>query len=261
VVRFEAMAQMHKQYCRFIRLVGLFVISSEVAAAGCTTNQNDCSKNGSCVVGNGRMTATGGYGGNGADGNGADGTSTVSTGTGGAGGSSGCMMNCDDGDDCTDDQCMNGICQHKSKVGAECTKGTLCFDGVCCNKQCDEPCEVCNLPTLKGTCSVIPAGEQGKCTVGSACGYVSGFLGCKQNGVDINKTNGDQCSVSANCLSYNCFMQECRQQNGSVCDEDKDCAGKCDSTTSTCKGATGTSCTVDSQCGSGTCQQWISTCN
>ena len=70
-------------------------------------------------------------------------------------------LDCNDGNSCTTDQCVAGVCGHKSTVAMECDDGDLCTEGSTCTEEAtceggtpitydDIPCTVCACTPDKG---------------------------------------------------------------------------------------------------------------
>lgn len=100
---------------------------------------------------------------------------------------------CDDGNECTIDECVGNICQN-TKVA----DGVACTDGVCCNGFCteiecnsDEDCEENEECIDAGTCGAMCVGEE--CEI--AC-YVD------EECDDENENTEDICINPAECSAY-----------------------------------------------------------
>ena len=50
----------------------------------------------------------------------------------------------------------------------DCASG-FCIDGVCCDDICSEKCEACNLAGSQGTCTALPASNDGDCVTCKTC--------------------------------------------------------------------------------------------
>ena len=67
-----------------------------------------------------------------------------------------------------------GECQNKGglgtpcKVDYQCSAGTFCVDGVCCNSQCTDQCAACNLSSSPGLCSPVGANGPADVVTGGA---------------------------------------------------------------------------------------------
>ncbi|MBI3184039.1 MAG: hypothetical protein HYZ28_18045 [Myxococcales bacterium] len=111
------------------------------------------------------------------------------------------------------------------KENAECLSGD-CVDGFCCDTDCDQPCDVCNVAGRFGTCTVMPAfflgspscepyrcsGTSGSCT--AACvndTFCAGTAYCTDGGqCALKQANGSPCSSGAReCQSGNCVDGYC----------------------------------------------------
>ena len=89
-------------------------------------------------------------------------------GNGGDGGNGGSTVaNLPNGAKCA----LDGDCQNR-----------MCRDGVCCDTNCNGPCEACNLPENEGKCSATDNGsedpacnEYSACNGNRACAFVAGM--------------------------------------------------------------------------------------
>jgi hypothetical protein len=151
----------------------------------------------------------------------------------------------------TNAQCTNpgevcdvptGVCLASNGQGCagptDCLSG-LCIDGLCCDSPCLGTCSACDVPGSQGTCSFVPFNVDldSECP-GGAC---DGMGACK-------KSDGQGCSLGAECLSDECV--------DSVC-----CDGPCSGTCQACNlsGSVG-ACTfvpfnvdLDNECNNGAC--------
>jgi hypothetical protein len=83
----------------------------------------------------------------------------------------------DDPSKCAGTCDANGECKAKpgqkcDAVAAGCITGSPCADGYCCNRACTGACEACDLATLQGTCSALPANTRsrhGSCDGSGTC--------------------------------------------------------------------------------------------
>jgi hypothetical protein len=84
-------------------------------------------------------------------------------------------------------------------VATECALG-FCYDTVCCDKACTDPCKSCNLAGKAGVCSDVPLGY-----ADPACSAATPV--CK-TGVCVDNQGksplGDACVVNSDCFSNNC---------------------------------------------------------
>lgn len=107
---------------------------------------------------------------------------------------------CDDGNPCTTESCVNGVCQHSNNTllcndGNSCTTGDQCANGVCSGTPM-----VCNdsNPCTTDFCS------------GGACQFVNNANSCNDglfcNGPDT--CSGGSCSVHGPAPCHRCFCNE-----------------------------------------------------
>jgi hypothetical protein len=177
-----------------------------------------------------------------------------------------------DGNDCTDDLCNSGTPENPPRAdGVSCTGGASgqCWDGFCCDVQCNDTCEACaNALTGQpdGQCAAIPFGTdpEGECPANELCRAPG----------DCDEVDGQPCSGNNECLNDHCVDGYCCD---TVCtdtcyscqvagdegtcslvpsgqDPDSDCASGsvCDGS-GTCLVDTGEACTNPSSCLSNLC--------
>ncbi|UQA55702.1 hypothetical protein [Polyangium aurulentum] len=101
----------------------------------------------------------------------------------------------------TDVDCGGGTCKDcgdgkACKNEDDCTSFD-CYDGVCCNVDCDGACVACNLPGKVGQCSPIPMYTDDTMP---AC---SGNMTCNGGGM-CKADNGQPCSNDGECASNHC---------------------------------------------------------
>lgn len=145
------------------------------------------------------------------------------------------LQNGDESDvDCGGNRCPDCTQGKKCKVIQDCAAASFCADGVCCNSECNQQCESCNLPNSVGTCDFVakyeddPSYGMGMSCVGSA----------------MKTCNG---------------VGACRGALGAACTGPTDCAsGKC-GVTKICVKTTGDSCNMPAECFSGLCTNGV--CN
>ncbi len=76
-----------------------------------------------------------------------------------------CGARCTQQSDCqTGFYCAAGTCQPRLARGKDCTAASQCqsgncADGVCCDLPCTQGCFTCALPSSRGTCQPVPAGQ------------------------------------------------------------------------------------------------------
>ncbi|MBN2719237.1 MAG: hypothetical protein JXX14_25530 [Deltaproteobacteria bacterium] len=192
--------------------------------------------------------------------------------------------------DTSDSECNDDSCESKKTNGescgtdnTECQSG-VCFEGICCDRQCDIPCYSCNARIdLKGTCSVVPegmdpeddcaeaepftCGETGNCDGEGACQFYDETTQCEAPYcTDQNQSSwsASYCDGSGNCDTASSIETSCTPY---TCDESGQCAGGpcsdvnpcaagyfCDSE-NTCrpKKVNGSICESNSECESNDC--------
>ncbi len=147
----------------------------------------------------------------------------------------------------------------------DCLAGA-CADGLCCDRNCDRPCERCDLPGRVGACAPIPFGEDPdlECAGAGAC---NGAGACA-------RPDGETCISRFDCLSRMCVDGVCcADECDGPCrfctppgspgscrphprgtDPEDDCAGRlvCDGTGG-CVAPLGLNCLTGAQCISGLC--------
>jgi cysteine-rich repeat protein len=146
---------------------------------------------------------------------------------------------CNDGNPCTDDLCVQGVCAHHDNTdpcndGSACTTGDVCGGGTC-NGGAPPNCDDGNLCT-DDTCSSLigcihepntqPCEDGSACTVGDACGG-----GTCQGGAPADCNDGNPCTDDGCDPGSGCFGTP----NAAPCDD-------------------ADACTTGDACGGGTCQ-------
>lgn len=117
-------------------------------------------------------------------------------------------------------KCNGEICGD----GTECKSG-LCVDGVCCDAECGEVCEACNLIGHEGNCSPLPEGvkepNDPACHGQGGCGTIRGYCLCDDGekgafeadvdcGGPCKKCHiGARCAVEQDCSSGHCVDGRC----------------------------------------------------
>lgn len=138
-----------------------------------------------------------------------------------------CLQMCDDGDPCTVDFCVNGVCGHASApAGTPCATGVCNGNGNCVEclspTNCDDgnPCtfDIC----ISGVCSHIPA------PAGTPCpgGFCDGMGGCVQCLLPANCDDGDPCTVEV-CINGVCGHIPVDCDDGNPCTLDICTNGVC----------------------------------
>jgi len=191
------------------RWSGVFVLALALTAYGCdTANGGDVGPGGS-----GGSAGSGGEGGMGGDG-----------GVGGAGGMPDlCMdVDCDDGNECTEDLCdpADGTCDNPAE-----TDGTMCdFEGVggiCMSGVCEDA----------GLCDGIDCSDGNECTE-DLCDPVDGSC---DNPAEMDGTVCDFGGVGGVCMSGVC--EDAMLCDGIDCDDGNDCTiDDCDPVDGSCVG-------------------------
>jgi hypothetical protein len=93
---------------------------------------------------------------------------------------------------------LGGTCSSADECGSD-----ACVDGVCCDTDCTETCEACNVTGALGVCSPVPVGEPddtcaGQCDGAGACA-LDGAQACN---------DGNEC-LSGFCVSNVCCNEAC----------------------------------------------------
>ena len=163
---------------------------------------------------------------------------------------------CDDGAQCTYDNCVGGACQHPPLTGAcnddsACTSGDGCNNGVCVGKAvlCDDknPCMLDTCDATKG-CGAT-ADDSGACTDGSVCTVGDACKGgaCLPGAVtacdDGNPCTNDGCDAKSGC-TFAINALPC--SDGDSCTLGDGCKGGVCATTAKLPCSDGNPCTTDS---------------
>ena len=158
------------------------------------------------------------------------------------------LLNCDDANPCSDDECIaNAGCAHQKSVanicldGSACTTGATCIDGTCKAKNvlvCDDK-NACTSDTCdqKLGCVFFAVADASACDDGKVCVEAeSCFQGKCAGKPKVCATDETQCKLSV-CVDKN--NQGCTTQAlvGLPCDDGKACTGPdvCNSS-ATCAG-------------------------
>lgn len=107
-----------------------------------------------------------------------------------------CGEACANNADCNEDYyCIAPICTEKNPDGETCTedfecKNDHCIDGYCCNSECGEQCQACDVEGFLGTCTQVtsgaPHGDRDACD--GAGGPCEGECGSTPLKCDYDKT-------------------------------------------------------------------------
>jgi hypothetical protein len=145
------------------------------------------------------------------------------------GSSTSCPASCSVDTDCIGGYfCSGGSCLQKFTQGTACGANNqcgngFCSDGYCCSSACSGGCDACSVAlgaSFNGTCTVLPNNSAGNPTCSPyVCNGVASFC-------------PGTCTADANCVP------------GDYCNSSGHCAAK---------GAQGTACTANNQCGNSNC--------
>ncbi len=191
-------------------------------------------------------------------------------------------VNCDDGDDCTADLCIDGSCSNLIVVdGSACANGSgSCQAGECvipdgCDGVvCDDDNECTSDSCSDGVCSYDSAPDGQLCN-GGAGSCEAGNCEASNACEGVNCNDGNECTADS-CLAGSCVYTDvadgtsCAAGSGSCesgscqavdlcagvnCDDDNFCTNDscADGTCSNAPVANGTVCGVDSECQGGVC--------
>jgi MYXO-CTERM domain-containing protein len=195
-----------------------------------------------------------------------------------------CPTWCTTDDDCaTGRHCIYGACLGLQPIGASCGSSASCasgncYDGVCCDMQCDSACMICNKTGSVGTCSPAPTGSDPRfmcpgtgackaaCGAGGLCAYPDSATPCGTPAVCTSSTTlhrawvcdghgncGDPGSVE--CTPYLCATPACPTS----CVDDSACTPEafCDNGSCGARRLPGAACTRSAECESGYCVDGI----
>ena len=202
-----------------------------------------------------------------------------------------CPTWCTTDNDCaTGRHCIYGACLGLQPIGASCGSSASCasgncYDGVCCDMQCDSACMICNKTGSVGTCSPAPTGSDprfmcpgtGACkaTCGSngLCAYPDTTIPCGTAAVCTSSTELHRAWVcdghgncsdpgSVECTPYLCATPACPTS----CVDDTACTPEafCDNGSCGARRLPGAACARSAECASGHCVDGIcclSTCD
>jgi|GEM_PF-2342897 len=164
---------------------------------------------------------------------------------------------CNDSNACTDDSCLNGVCQYTNNTnvcddGDACTESDTCGGGTCSGTaiDCDDGigCTVdsctggtCQHDFAACECETDPdCNDSNSCTddacVGGACQYTNNTNACD---------DGDACTESDTCSGGTCSGTAINCDDGVGCTVDACVGGICQHDSTAC------TCTHDSECSDG----------
>jgi|GEM_PF-2004257 len=171
-------------------------------------------------------------------------------------------LHCDDGNQCTDDYCFDGVCEHRNNSlpcddGQACSANDHCLDGVCVGDSplsCDDgnPCTTDGCDDLAGCVhypNSLPCDDGNACTLRDVCSEGVCRSGPEADCDDMNICTDDSCDPASGCIYANnqlpcddgqlCSTND-RCVNG-VCvgESDKDCDDKNPCTEDSCDDALG----------------------
>ena len=180
-----------------------------------------------------------------------------------------CTPKGDPGDVCSSsNNCLSGFCALDDAVDAE---------GVCCDEDCSENCEVCeaaNGATADGECTTLSDGDAPP----TACdAYLcAGAPECPDTCVEgadcimgVTCTDNKCCDVACDGICEQCDTGTCApvaagDSDTGTCDSDADCSGgtatcACDGGTGagSCELGAGETCSANDECGSGFCTDGV----
>ncbi|NUN14736.1 MAG: lamin tail domain-containing protein, partial [Myxococcales bacterium] len=153
-------------------------------------------------------------------------------------GSGGCdpgtPVDCDDGNNCTDEQCNSGLCEYTDNTEScddsdPCTENDVCGNGSCAGTpiDCDDG-DVCT---------------NDQCVAG-LCEYTNNTEPCD---------DGDACTENDICDSGNCAGTQLDCDDSNECTDDQCVAGLCENIDNVAACDDGDPCTENDVCGNGSC--------
>jgi len=166
-------------------------------------------------------------------------------------------VDCDDGNECTDDSCVAGKCSHTNNDspcddGQQCSTNDHCVNGVCVGESsmnCDDnnPCTEDSCDDAQGCIHVnnhAPCDDGNACTVGEMCndGQCGGGepLYCD----DGNECTDDSCDPARGCVYSN---------NSNSCDDGQACSTNDRCVDGVCKGDSNVDCDDHNICTTDRC--------
>ena len=178
---------------------------------------------------------------------------------------------CDDGDTCTTESlCKEGVCEGITGIqcndGNECTED-LCDGGSCLHVDSTLPCDDGNLCTDEDTCDEGNCiGSTVDCEDGNFCTLVScyAFTGCvytPNNGVQCDDDN--ECTTFDTCQGTTCLgiSADCDDEDPCTDDFCNPDTGLCDTAYNSAACDDGLDCTVSDYCSEGSCLGGEVTCD
>ena len=163
----------------------------------------------------------------------------------------GTPLNCDDNNACTDDFCINGVCQNINDDNNKCTDNNLCtFDDSC----------------VSGACSGTPVdcvtGNVDNCT-STVCNITTGL--CDNINDNLPCDDGNPCTVMEICSMGTCIGMQINCDDSNPCTNDVcnivngQCVNQPVPDNTNCND--GDSCTFDDICFNGICNGTEKNCN
>jgi alpha-tubulin suppressor-like RCC1 family protein len=169
------------------------------------------------------------------------------------------VKSADDPDSCAGTCNASGTCKSKrgqacSLSGNGCVAGSTCADGYCCDTECAESCQACDVSGAEGTCTAVtsgnPHGNRRACAGEGTCGgSCSGRSDGKCEYPTSNCGGGSTCSGTDFVGQAKCSDGDC------VAPEAKSCDGGFACTGTACKASCGSDadCHAGYFCQNGTC--------
>ncbi|MFH1532392.1 MAG: N-acetylmuramoyl-L-alanine amidase [Pseudomonadota bacterium] len=153
------------------------------------------------------------------------------------------QCNCNDGNPCTNDACVGGVCTHTNNTsncndGSACTSGDKCSGGTCQGTDSSGTCDDGNPCTNDGCAPAsgcTHANNSSNCNDGNACTTGDKCSGGSCHGTDISGTcddgnpcTDDLCQPAAGCV---------HPPNTAVCNDANACTGPDHCAGGVCQGA------------------------
>ncbi len=166
--------------------------------------------------------------------------------------------NCDDGNICTTDTCVGGVCVNVNNTAPcsdnnACTTGDVCSNGVCqpgTPVNCDDgnscTTDVCDMTNGNCTNIAIPG-----------CGSCSG----KPDGAPCS--DGDPCTLNDFCTNETCAGPPKNCNDGNACTDDScdPVSGNCVHVNNSAPCSDGNACTTGDMCSNGACTGTSTNCD